>query len=98
MFFNLFLKLNYQKRIAINPGRIKPEGRLQPATIEAVLLPISLFWFAWSTYLRVHWIVSLLSGTVFGFGQVLLYISLINYVVAAYTVYAASALTAYVIL
>ena len=98
MFFYFFLEGSYQKKIATNPGKDKPEGRLQPAMIGAVLLPIGLFWFAWSTYPHVHWIVSILGGAVFGFGQVLLFISLINYVVDAYTVYAASALAASAIL
>lgn len=98
MFFYIFLEVNYQKKIANNPGKAKPEGRLQAAMIGAVLLPIGLFWFAWSTYPQIHWIVSILGGAIFGFGQVLLYISLINYVVDAYTVYAASALAANAIL
>ena len=51
--------------------------------IGAVLLPIGLFWFTSSTYPQVHWFVSILGGAFFGFGQVLLYISLINYVVDA---------------
>ena len=66
--------------------------------IGVVLLPVGLFWFAWSTYPQVHWIVSILGGATFGFGQVLLYISLINYVVTASTVYVASALTVSAIL
>ena len=98
MFFYIFLEVSHQKKIATNPGKAKPEGRLQPAMIGAVLLPIGLFWFAWSTYPHVHWIVSILGGVVFGFGQVLLFISLMNYVVDAYTVYAASALAANAIL
>ena len=98
MFFYIFMEVGYQKKIAQNPGKNKPEGRLQPAMIGAVLLPIGLFWFAWSTFPWVHWIVSILGGTVFGFGQVILFISLINYVVDAYTVYAASALAANAIL
>ena len=98
MFFYVFLEVNYQKKIATDPGKAIPEGRLQPAMIGALFLPIGLFWFAWSTYPQVHWIVSILGGAFFGFGQVLLYISLINYVVDAYTVYAASALAANAIL
>ena len=98
MFFYVFLEVNYQKKIAANPGKAKPEGRLQPSMIGAVLLPVGLFWFAWTTYPHVHWIVSILGSSIFGFGQVLLYISLINYVVDAYTVYAASALAANAIL
>ncbi|MCJ1403877.1 hypothetical protein MMC11_007100 [Xylographa trunciseda] len=98
MFFYLFMEVKYQKKIAKNPAVSRPEGRLDPALIGSILLPIGLFWFAWSSFSYVHWIVSILGGTVFGFGQVLLFISLINYVVDAYTVYAASALAANAIL
>ena len=85
MFFYLFLEVKYQEKVAKNPAASRPEGHLDPALIGSVLLPIGLFWFAWSTFSYVHWIVSILGGTVFGFGQVLLFISLINYVVDAYT-------------
>jgi MFS family permease len=98
MFFYIFLEVRYQRKIAKNPSKAVPEGRLDPALIGSVLLPIGLFWFAWSTFPSVHWIVSIIGGSVFGFGQVLLFISLINYVVDAYTVYAASALAANAIL
>ena len=98
MFFYIFMEIRYQKKIAKNPAKARPEGRLDPALIGSVVLPIGLFWFAWSTMSYVHWIVSIIGGSVFGFGQVLLFISLINYVVDAYTVYAASALAANAIL
>ncbi|KAL9639818.1 MAG: hypothetical protein Q9164_000683 [Protoblastenia rupestris] len=94
----ILMEISYQRKVARNPAKATPEGRLDPALIGSVLLPIGLFWFAWSTYPSVHWIVSVLGGGVFGFGQVLLFISLINYVVDAYTVYAASALAANAIL
>ena len=68
MFFYMFVKLNIPKKIVIYSGKTKPEGRLQPAMIGVVLLPISLFWFAWSTYPQVHWIVSLLGGAIYGLG------------------------------
>ena len=41
---------------------IFPEGRLPLAVFSAFLLPISLFWFAWSGFERIHWIVPILSG------------------------------------
>jgi len=98
MFFYIFLELAYRKRIAKNPALATPEGRLDPALIGGVLLPIGLFWFAWTTANSIHYMVSILGGTIFGFGQVLLFISLINYVIDSYTVFAASALAANAIL
>ena len=79
MFFCNFLEVNYQKKIATNPGKAKPEGRLHPATIGTVLL----FWFVWLSHPRVHCNVSILDGAFFGSGGVLLYISLIKYVADA---------------
>lgn len=98
MFFYVVMEVAYQKKLAKNPGKAKPEGRLAPAMIGSVVLPIGLFWFAWSTYPHVHWIVGIFGAVLFGFGQVLLFISLINYVVDAYTIYAASALAGNAIL
>lgn len=92
------MEVGYQKKIAKNPGKARPEGRLVPAMIGSVFLPVGLFWFAWTTYPSVHWAASVVGSAFFGFGQVLLFISLINYVVDAYTVYAASALAANAIL
>ncbi|KFY09598.1 hypothetical protein V491_08079 [Pseudogymnoascus sp. VKM F-3775] len=98
MFFYIFMEVKYHKKIAKNPALATPEARLDPALIQSVLLPVGLFWFAWSTDNNIPWIVSVLGGSVFGFGQVLLFISLINYVIDAYTIFAASPLAANAIL
>ncbi|KAL8810541.1 MAG: hypothetical protein Q9223_007733 [Gallowayella weberi] len=98
MFFYVVLEVGYQKKLAKNPDKAKPEDRLAPAIIGAVILPLGLFWFAWSTFPHVHWIVSVLGGALFGFGQVILFISLVNYIVDAYTIYVASAVAANAIL
>lgn len=37
-------------------GRWKPEYRMEPAFVGGVLLPISLFWFGWSSLESVEWI------------------------------------------
>ncbi len=94
----VFLEIRYRKRVAKDPSAATPEARLEPALLGAVALPIGLFWFAWTTYPKIHWIVSMIGSSVFGFGQVLLFISLINYVVDSYTVFAASALAAAAVL
>jgi MFS family permease len=79
-------------------GNAPPEARLPPAMIGAVALPIGLFWFAWTNGPEVFWLVSVSAGTFFGFGMVLLYMSLTNYIVDAYLGYAASALAASTVL
>ncbi|KAG8532732.1 uncharacterized protein KY384_002609 [Bacidia gigantensis] len=36
------------------PGGSEPEYRLPPAILGGVIVPIGLFWFAWTTYSSVH--------------------------------------------
>lgn len=75
-----------------------PETRLIPAMIGGPAIPIALFWFAWTNGPSVHWIVSVIAGAPFGFGMVLIFVSIKNYLVDSYTTYAASALAGGVIL
>lgn len=37
-------------------GHAPPESRLYGACVGAVLVPVSLFWFAWAGRPHVHWI------------------------------------------
>lgn len=39
--------------------RPPPEEHLRKGMYGAVLVPVSLFWFAFTTYTSVHWIVSM---------------------------------------
>ncbi|KAI1078990.1 MFS general substrate transporter [Whalleya microplaca] len=81
----------YKKRAARTAnGRAPPEARLPVCMAGSVFVPIGLFWFAWTNSPETHWIVCLLGTTVFGIGNVLLYLSAINYLVDAYVVYTAS--------
>jgi len=79
-------------------GRPPPEARLFPAMVGAIALPIGLFWFAWTNSPSIHWIVCLIGVVPFGFGQVLIFLSIVSYLVDAYTIYAASVLAANAIL
>ncbi|KAI1307857.1 polyamine transporter 3 [Xylaria venustula] len=98
MIFYVFLETSYRKRIAKDPSKKTPEARLEPAMIGGVLLPVGLFIFAWTTFTRIHWIVSIIGSSFFGIGQVLLFISLINYSIDAYLLFSASALAGNAIL
>lgn len=82
------------KKLADRPrhDRPPPEARLIPAMVGAVTLPIGLFWFAWTNFPRIHWIVCQIGTVLFGFSHVSIFLSVVNYLVDGYTVYAASAL------
>jgi multidrug resistance protein len=75
-------------------GEAPAEARLPPAMVGSVALPIGLFWFAWTNGPSVHWIVSIIATAPFGFGMVLVFLSCMNYLIDAYTIYAASVLAA----
>ena len=77
-----------------NNGEAKPEYRLPLANIGAVLIPLSLFWFAWTVQYRVHWTVPLLSTVFFGLGQITILNTVQNYYIDSFSKYAASAIAA----
>lgn len=67
-------------------GAAPPEERLPPTMIGAVVLPVGLFIFAWTYYLRIHWVVSMIFSGAPGFGNVMLFLSVSNYLIDTYTV------------
>ncbi|KAL4971450.1 major facilitator superfamily domain-containing protein [Aspergillus desertorum] len=79
---------------ARNDQSFNPELRLPMSLAGCVAIPIGLLWFAWTNSPSIHWLVSVAAQAPFGFGFVLVYISVQNYLVDAYTIYAASVLAA----
>ncbi|KAI5300983.1 hypothetical protein KEM55_003407 [Ascosphaera atra] len=75
-------------------GFAPPEARLPPCIVGGFALPIGLFWFAWTNYPSIHWICPVIAGAPFGFGMVLVFLSVMNYLIDAYTIFAASVLAA----
>lgn len=69
-----------------------PEGRLYFACLEAALLPIGLFWFGWTTYSSIHWIVPCLGIGCAMMGIFSIYLAVFNYLADVYHRYASSAL------
>ncbi|KAK9427775.1 major facilitator superfamily domain-containing protein [Lipomyces doorenjongii] len=76
------------------PGGSEPEFRLPPAIVGSVLVPVGLFFFGWTSYKSVHWIVPIIGSGIFGLGEVLLFSGIFTFLVDAYPTYAASALAA----
>jgi multidrug resistance protein len=75
-----------------NGGKSLPEYRLPLANIGSVLIPISLFWFAWTVEYKVHWAASIAATYFYGLGQVVVFNSVQNYYIEAFSKYAASAI------
>ena len=93
-------KLNgfYVKAGVKNGGVSPPEARLLGCMIGAIAFPIGMFWFAWTSYPSIHWISPILAGVPFGFGLNLMFLGITNYLIDAYTIFAASVLAANTVL
>lgn len=84
----------YNRLVSQAKTRLPPEARLPDCFVACIALPIGLFWFAWTNSPSVHWVVPILAGVPFGFGCVMLFLPCLNYLIDAYTIYAASVLAA----
>lgn len=86
----------YQEKIAKHYGKLSstPEGRLYFACIESALMPIGLFWFGWTSFTSIHWIVPTLAIGCATMGIFSVYLAVFNYLADTYGRYASSALAA----
>ena len=71
-----------------------PEGRLWLPCIQSFLLPIGLFWFGWTSYASIPWIVPCLGIGCATMGIFSIYLAVFNYLADTYGAYASSALAA----
>ncbi|EXJ77487.1 hypothetical protein A1O3_09713 [Capronia epimyces CBS 606.96] len=85
------------KRICISRAPT-PEDRLIGAMWGAPFVPIALFILGATAYKHIIWVGPASAGIAFGFGMVLCYYSVNNYIIDSYQKYAASALAAKVFL
>lgn len=82
-------------RTAMKYGGIAPpEERLVVAMVGAISVPLGMFWFAFTNSPDIHWISPVIAGGFFGFGLVLIFLAITNYLIDAYTIFAASVLAA----
>lgn len=68
--------------------------RLPLACMGGPFFVIGIFWTGWAARASIHWIVPILGGIPMGIGFLLLFMALINYIVDAYEIFAASAMAA----
>jgi MFS family permease len=77
-------------------GWARREGarRLLPSCAGGPMMAISMFWLGWTANTSVPWVAPFLSGFLFGLGDLLIFTSLLNYLVDSYGIYSASAMAA----
>lgn len=84
----------YAKQAKEHGGIRPPECNLIIGQFGAIMVPISLYWLAFTTYRQVHWIVPIIASIPFGTGFLFCYIAIFTYLVTAYRPIAASAMAA----
>jgi MFS family permease len=92
--YTLWDNKRYVKTSDNHNGFAPPEARLPPCLIASIAIPVGLFWFAWTNYTSIHFMASIAAGVPFGFGMVLVFLGIMNYLIDAYTIFAASVLAA----
>ncbi|KAI9931303.1 hypothetical protein ASPWEDRAFT_166747 [Aspergillus wentii DTO 134E9] len=71
-----------------------PERRLYFVCVEAILMPIGLFWFGWTSYPSIPWIAPTLAVGCSTMGILTIYLAVFNYLADTYHRYASSAIAA----
>ena len=93
---NPFGNIYYRRaaKLAGPGGSVPPECRLPMACVGAVMLPIGLLIFAWTSTPNVHWIVPIMASAPFGCGFLLIFTGMNMFLIDSFRLYAASALAA----
>ena len=71
-----------------------PEGRLFFCCVQSALLPIGCFWFGWTCFSSVSWIIPAIGIGCATMGIFSIYLAVFNYLADIYGQYASSALAA----
>ncbi|KAK4202117.1 fluconazole resistance protein 1 [Triangularia verruculosa] len=82
------------RRTKENHGVFEPEMRLPLSIWASTLLPITFFWYGWTTQYHTHWILPVIALFPFSFGIIGIFIPLTTYLIDCYPIYAASAIAA----
>ncbi len=64
---------------------MKPEYRLAHLPLNAILLPIGLFMYGWTTEYKIHWIVPIIGTAFIGMGNLIAFMTVQLYLVDAFT-------------
>ena len=89
-----YINPQYVKAAKKRGGMATPEDRLPPAIWGGIVIVIGLAGFAATDGPEVHWIAPIIFGAPFGFGMIVVFLSVLGYLVDSYTIYAASVLAA----
>lgn len=90
--FHFLQEHYYRRRVRQNDGNGAPEARMWMGMAGSIMIPVALFWFAWTSYPSIPWIVPIIASGLFGLGIYIVILGILNYIVDSYQTYSASAL------
>ena len=83
----ILMNPSYNRKLEANNGIPIPEWRLPPVIVGGVLFAGGLFWFGWTGFTKnIPWIIPTLSGLFTGFGLLIVFIQLFNYLIDTYLI------------
>ena len=77
-----------------NGGVSEPEMRLPACIVFACFVPITFFWYGWTTEKAVYWLVPVIGLVPFGIGMMGIFLPIQTYLIDAFPSHAASAVAA----
>ncbi|KAI9727718.1 MAG: MFS siderochrome iron transporter 1 [Chrysothrix sp. TS-e1954] len=75
-------------------GFAPPEARLPCVMVGGILVPIGFFWFAWTNYPSIHFLIPIAAGIPMGAGMIMIFLGVVSYLIDSYALFAASVLAA----
>lgn len=75
----------------------KPEWRLPPLAIGAILLPVGYLIYGWTAMYRLHWAIPIFGTTLIGIANLCYFFAIMAYLIDTYTIYSASAISANIV-
>ncbi len=74
-------------------ARIIPEERLPPVILNAIILPIGLFWFGWTSSPHMTWVPQVIASGFLGMSMLVTFWQCIVYLIDCYGFYSNSAIS-----
>lgn len=74
LYITYVTKTTFARKMAENNGVVVPESRLPPMIVGGCVLPIGLFWFAWTSSPNITWVPQVISGIFIGFGIFVIFV------------------------
>ena len=71
------------KRAFIKHGKPIPEERLPPMILGAIVLPLAMLWFAWTSMTSISWVPSVIATAFIGASLLVCFWQGINYLIVS---------------